>query len=114
MMPDLTPEVITGIILIVLNVPFGWGGAFLCGYLGQKTKKKYFYVLSVFIYILSWGMLAAGIYLCGKQYARYVIDNYVVKYIVPTVVIVLAAAFVCMIVYRKKIFKSCKVEELKS
>ena len=40
-------EVIIGIILILINVPFGWGGALICGYYGQKTGKKFFYVLSV-------------------------------------------------------------------
>lgn len=110
----LTTEVIIGIILIAINVPVGWLGAVVFGYYGNKTKKKIFYFLSVLVYILSWGILALGIYLCGKEYAQYIIDNYVVKYIVPTVIIILIAAVILSIVYGKKILaKRKEVEELK-
>lgn len=99
-----TTEVIIGIILIAINVPVGWLGAALFGYYGQKTGKKIFYWLSALIYILSWGILALGVYLCGKDYAGYIIDNYVVKYIVPIVIAILVIVAVLLIVYRKKIF----------
>ena len=75
----MTTEIIIGIILILTNVPVGWGGALLCGYYGKKTGKKFFYVLSGSIYILSWGMLSLGVFLCGKQYAKYILENYVTK-----------------------------------
>lgn len=104
----MTPEQIIGIILILINVPFGWGGALICGYYGQKTGKKFFYVLSVIIYILSWGMLGAGILLCGKPYAEYIIENYVAKYIVPVVFVTLVIVILFLFIYRKKIFKKYK------
>ena len=104
----MTIEQIIGIVLILINVPFGWGGALLCGYYGQKTGKKFFYVLSVAVYILSWVMLAVGVLLCGKPYAEYIIENYVAKYIVPTVFVTLVIVIAILFVYRKKIFKKYK------
>ena len=107
----MTLEQIIGIILILINVPFGWGGALLCGYYGQKTGKKFFYVLSVVVYILSWVMLSVGVLLCGKPYAEYIIENYVAKYIVPIVVICVIVSVILIFVYRKKIFKKYKNEK---
>ena len=107
----MTLEQIIGIILILINVPFGWGGALIYGYCGQKTGKKFFYVLSVVVYILSWVMLSVGVLLCGKPYAEYIIKNYVAKYIVPVVFVTLAVVIVILFVYRKKIFKKYKNEK---
>lgn len=102
---QFTTEVIIGIILIAINVPVGWLGAALFGYYGQKTGKKIFYYLSALTYAASWGILALGVYLCGKDYAEFIIENYVVKYIVPTVAVVLLAGIILIIICRKKIFK---------
>ena len=104
----MTIELIIGIILIAINVPFGWGGALICGYYGQKTGKKFFYVLSAVVYALSWVMLSVGVLLCGKQYAEYIIENYVVKYIVPIVIVCVVISIILMFVYRKKFFKKDK------
>lgn len=101
-------EVIIGIILILINVPFGWGGALICGYYGQKTGKKIFYVFSVLIYALSWVMLSVGVFLCGKPYAKYIIDNYVTKFIAPIVFFIVIVVIVIIFVYREKIFKKKK------
>ena len=108
----MTIEVIIGIILIAINVPFGWGGALICGYYGQKTGKNFFYVLSAIVYAISWVMLSVGVLLCGKQYADYIIENYVVKYIVPIVVVCVVVSIVFMFVYRKKIFKRYKNDKI--
>ena len=104
----MTTEIIIGIILILTNVPVGWGGALLCGYYGKKTGKKFFYVLSGSIYILSWGMLSLGVFLCGKQYAKYIIENYVTKYIIPAVVVCLCIVLLLAFIYRKKLFTKYK------
>lgn len=104
----MTLEVIIGITLILINVPFGWGGALICGYYGQKTGKKFFYVLSILVYALSWVMLSVGVLLCGKSYAKYIIENYVARYIVPIVVICIVVSVILIFVYRKKIFKKYK------
>lgn len=101
-------EVIIGIILILINVPFGWGGALICGYYGQRTGKKFFYVLSVLVYALSWVMLSVGVFLCGKPYAKHIIDNYVAKFIAPAVFFIVIAAIVVIFIYREKIFKKKK------
>lgn len=103
---QFTTEVVIGIILIAINVPVGWLGAALFGYYGQKTGKRIFYYLAALVYALSWAILVLGVYLCGREYGQYIIDNYVVKYIVPTVAIVLLVLIVLVIVYRKKIFKN--------
>jgi hypothetical protein len=102
----MTIETIIGVILIVTNVPVGWGGALLCGYYGKKTGKKFFYVLSGIIYVLSWGMLSLGVFLCGKTYARHIIENYVE---VP--VIIICIGIILVFVYRKKIFKKYKKDK---
>ena len=104
----MTLEVIIGIILILINVPFGWGGALICGYYGQKTGKKVFYLLSVIVYALSWVMLSLGVLLCGKRYAEYIIENYVAKYIVPIVIVCVIVVLIFIFIYRKKIFKKYK------
>lgn len=104
----MTTEIIIGIILILTNVPVGWGGALLCGYYGKKTGKKFFYVLSGSIYILSWGMLSLGVFLCGKQYAKYILENYVTKYIIPSVVVCIGVALFLFLFCRKKLFKKNK------
>jgi len=79
----MTQKTIIGILFLVLNIPFGWFGAALCVYLGKKYNKKFYYFLSVIVYALSWLMLVAGIYLCGKDYAKTIFENYVSKYIYP-------------------------------
>lgn len=102
----MTLEVVIGIILIAINVPFGWFGMLWLGYYGKKTGKKIFYFLSGLVYVLSWIMLSLGVFLCGKPYAKYIIDNYVVKYICPIVFILFFAAVIFLFIYRKKIFYS--------
>ena len=52
----MSVETIIGIILIVTNVPVGWGGALLFGYYGKKTGKKFFYVLSGIIYFYRYNI----------------------------------------------------------
>ena len=79
----MSQKLILGIILLVLNVPFGWFGAGICVYYGKKYNKKFYYFLSAIIYGLSWVMLFAGVYLCGKDYAKTIFENYVSKYIYP-------------------------------
>ncbi len=102
----MSVETIIGIILIVTNVPVGWGGALLFGYYGKKTGKKFFYVLSGIIYLLSWGMLSLGVFLCGKKYAQHIIEKYVE---VPAVIIFIG--IILVFVYRKKIFKKYKKDK---
>lgn len=91
-----------GVILLAINIPFGWFGLVWFGYCGKKTGRKIYYFLSGLTYAVSWLMLAGGIYLCGKDYADYIINDYVIKFVYPF----LAAAMICLfavaLVRRKK------------
>lgn len=60
-----------GIILLVTNQPLGWGSMLLCSALAVKTKKKFFYLLGIGAYALSWGMLGLGFLLAGPEGVRY-------------------------------------------
>ncbi|WP_413853517.1 hypothetical protein [Candidatus Ruminimicrobium bovinum] len=96
----MSQKLIIGIILLILNVPFGWFGAGICVYYGKKYNKKFYYFLSAIIYGLSWVMLFTGIYLCGKDYAEIIFDNYVSKYIYPIMIICLIV-FVTVYIVKK-------------
>jgi len=106
----MSQKMIVGIILLVLNVPFGWIGAAICAYYGKKYNKKIYYFLSVFVYALSWLMLAAGIYLCGKDYAKIFFENYVSKYIYPVTIACLIIFGIIFVI--KKIKKETKKNKI--
>jgi len=86
-------RIIVGTILLVTNQPIGWGGMLLFGNLARRTGKKIYYIMGVVVYGLSWGMLAAGVYLVGKEYADRVLDI-VPKWVVGVVAAVLAAGYI--------------------
>ena len=96
----MSHKMIIGIILLILNVPFGWFGAAICAYYGKKYNKKIYYFLSLRIYAISWVMLFVGLYLCGKDYAKTIFENYVSKYIYP-ISIACIAVFVIFYVIKK-------------
>ncbi len=57
-----------GIFLLVINMPFGLGGAALCGWLAIRTGQTgFFSALAAGIYGSSWIMFLAGIWLAGRQ-----------------------------------------------
>ena len=56
-----------GIILLVTNQPFGWGGMLISNALALKTHNIFYTYLGFGIYALSWGMLALGALLAGPQ-----------------------------------------------
>ncbi|MFA7073616.1 MAG: hypothetical protein WC234_00340 [Endomicrobiaceae bacterium] len=95
----MTFEMIAGIVLLVINIPLGWFGMVWLGYYGKKTGKKIYYFLSAAVYVLSWIMMAGGFYLCGKDYASYIICN--VKHYVYPLVILLIAVFIIVIAVQK-------------
>ena len=59
-----------GLILVAVNVPFGWGGAAICAYFGIRSHSPAWGIASAVIYALSWGMLLLGIVLAGKDTVR--------------------------------------------
>ncbi|MEA5000455.1 MAG: hypothetical protein VB017_01055 [Endomicrobiaceae bacterium] len=96
----MTFEIIAGIVLLIINIPFGWFGMLWLGYYGKKTGKKIYYFLSAAVYVLSWVMMAAGFYLCGKEYAG-VIMQYIKHYIYPAVILI-TAVFAIILIMRKR------------
>jgi len=100
----MTLDVIIGIILLFINVPFGLGGFVYFVYIARKNKKKIYYYIAFITYLISWLMLFLGIYLCGEKYSKFIIEKYVVKYTYLIIAIVLLA-FIMIYVFRKKIFK---------
>lgn len=54
--------------MLVINIPFGLGGAAICSAIGVATGRKALWVsIGVGIYAISWLMLFAGMYLAGKE-----------------------------------------------
>lgn len=56
-----------GVILLLVNVPFGYSALAICGFLYVQTKNAFWTYLGGACYVLSWLMLVAGTYLTGKQ-----------------------------------------------
>lgn len=57
-----------GVGLLAINPIIGWGGAALCSYLAIKTKRKRFYaILGITVYIVSWVLLLLGGWLAGPE-----------------------------------------------
>jgi hypothetical protein len=98
----MTLEMIVGIILIAINVPLGWFGMLWLGYYGKKTGKKIYYILSVTVYVFSWLLLAAGFYLCGKDYASFIIDKYIKTYMYPVVILSLVAFILIFLIKKRR------------
>ena len=85
-------KIIIGILLLLINVPVGWLGLtyFIC--YAKQTGKKIYYWIAFLIYAFSWVLLGLGVYLCGKQYTRIVLDDPIIKYVFPVILI-------CIIIY---------------
>ncbi len=63
----LSPLAFTGLLLVVLNVPVGWGGAAICACMGARSTSRFWYMAAGVIYVLSWVMLGLGLLLAGPQ-----------------------------------------------
>jgi len=98
-------DVIIGITLLFLNVPFGLGGFIYFVYIARKNKKRVYYYIAFITYLISWLMLFLGVYLCGETYSKFIIENYVVKYTYLLIAVILLV-FIMLYVFRKKIFKN--------
>ncbi|MFA6815531.1 MAG: hypothetical protein WCS73_04470 [Lentisphaeria bacterium] len=59
-----------GFWLLLLNIPFGYGGMFFCASLSVATKCAYWLKVGFAIYIFSWFMLGLGVFLAGPESAR--------------------------------------------
>jgi hypothetical protein len=58
---------IIGMVFLLTNQVIGWAGLIVGAWLGKKTGKKAYYALGTVTYGLSWGMVAAGVYLAGPE-----------------------------------------------
>jgi hypothetical protein len=57
-----------GVGLLAINPIIGWGVAALCGYLAIKTKReKYYGIMGITVYAVSWVMLLLGGWLAGPE-----------------------------------------------
>jgi hypothetical protein len=57
-----------GVGLLAINPIIGWGGAALCSYLAIKTKReKYYAIMGITVYTVSWVMLLLGGWLAGPE-----------------------------------------------
>ena len=56
-----------GMILLIINVPVGLLGLGFGAFMAKKTGKTVYYPIGTGIYVLSWVMLAAGVWLAGEK-----------------------------------------------
>lgn len=61
-----------GVILLAVNVPFGYGGAALCAMMaaGHPDRQRLWLAAAGGVYALSWLMLLAGTCLAGPAVVR--------------------------------------------
>jgi hypothetical protein len=59
----------TGVVLLVINFPFGYGGLAACAAIAayQPDKKALWGGMGIAAYIISWGMFGLGILMTGKE-----------------------------------------------
>jgi len=56
-----------GMILLIINVPVGLLGLGFGAFMAKRTGKKIYYPVGTGIYIASWVMLGAGVWMTGEQ-----------------------------------------------
>ena len=57
-----------GVVLLAINVPFGYGGGAIAAAIGAKSGHTALGVgIGIGLYILSWGMLGLGILFAGPE-----------------------------------------------
>ncbi|AKL97505.1 hypothetical protein [Endomicrobium proavitum] len=92
---------ILGVILIIANYPLGWVGLVWLSHFASKTGKKIYYFYAAFVYAVSWALLFAGIYLCGKEYAAALFREYHTYIIAGTVIFITAIVALNLFFYKK-------------
>jgi hypothetical protein len=64
-----------GVFFLIVNMPFGYGGAAIASAVGARIGQPGLGVgLGVGIYLLSWIMLGAGIWMAGPEGVQLVKD----------------------------------------
>jgi hypothetical protein len=92
------PEMLVGIVLLLINVPLGWIGLVWFAGRAKKTGKKFFYFIGLGIYGLSWALMALGIFLCGKDFAY----DFIAKYRFQTIIATLLLLIIILLLYKRK------------
>ena len=59
-----------GVLLLLINVPFGLVGVALGTALYAKTHHFFWQAVGIGLYALSWGMLGLGVWLAGPDGKR--------------------------------------------
>jgi len=81
---------ITGMVLLIINVPVGLIGLGFGAFMAKKTGKTIYYPIGTGIYILSWLMLGAGVWLAGEKGLALVkafsVQHAWIKFVAPLVV----------------------------
>ena len=62
-----SPRIKLGLFLLVINVPFGYGGAAIGVLLAGALNNHFWLKCGTAAYILSWGMLGAATILLGRD-----------------------------------------------
>jgi hypothetical protein len=85
-----------GAFMVIINFPLGWIGLAYFVRLAKRTENKAFYFSGVGLYVFSWILFFAGIYICGKDYASELFSRYhmpIIAFTVLTITIILARSF---------------------
>ena len=61
---------LVGLLVVLLNVPLGWGGAAFFSLMALYYEKPFFYKIAGVCYAISWIMLGAGIVMAGRDTVR--------------------------------------------
>lgn len=54
-------------VLLLTNQVVGWAGLIAGAYFAKKTGNKKYLLTGTVLYIISWGMVFAGLYLAGPE-----------------------------------------------
>jgi uncharacterized BrkB/YihY/UPF0761 family membrane protein len=65
------PRFTIGILLLLGNVPFGYGALAVCSAIAAAQKSKAWGIAGAVCYVLSWMMLGLGILLVGPAVHRF-------------------------------------------
>jgi hypothetical protein len=65
------PRFLVGLILLVINQPFGWGAMVVCAVVAARTNKTIFYLIGLGAYAFSWALLGLGLVLAGPEGRSY-------------------------------------------
>ncbi len=91
LLTEISPYMLIGVILILINFPLGWAGLAGFMHLAKKTGKKVFCFLGIAVYAFSWIVFFAGVFLCGKEYASLLCSKFHTHILLITITTAAAA-----------------------